>query len=97
LGGQFTIRLGGAGITGGSYPARIWGDFMRAWHTNRPVQQFAPPPAVPGGRMLQVPGGIDLSPLPPPQPAPGQQPSQPPSKPPSKPPASPGPPRPRGR
>ncbi|MGH2477269.1 MAG: hypothetical protein ACRDIL_18570, partial [Candidatus Limnocylindrales bacterium] len=61
LGAQFTIRLGGAGITGGSYPARIWGDFMRAWHTNQPIQQFAAAAPVPGGRMLAVPGGIDLS------------------------------------
>jgi penicillin-binding protein 1A len=71
LGAQFTIRLGGAGITGGSYPARIWGDFMRAWHTGRPVLQFAPAAPVPGGRMLVVPPSIDLSAKPaafPPQP-----------------------------
>jgi penicillin-binding protein 1A len=78
LGAQFTIRLGGSGITGGSYPARIWGDFMRAWHTGRPIQQFAGPQPVPGGRMLAVPGGVDLSPQPPPLPgqpgfAPGRQ------------------------
>jgi membrane peptidoglycan carboxypeptidase len=70
LGAQFTIRLGGTGITGGSYPARIWGDFMRAWHTGRPIQQFAPAQPVPGGRMLAVPGGIDLSQRP--LPLPGQ-------------------------
>jgi len=82
LGAQFTIRLGGAGITGGSYPARIWGDFMRAWHTNRPIQQFAAAAAVPGGRMLEVPGGIDLSPRPAAQkPPPGQRPGQPPGPP----------------
>jgi penicillin-binding protein 1A len=70
LGAQFTIRLGGAGITGGSYPARIWGDFMRDWHNGRPIQQFAPAPSVPGGRMLAVPGGVDLSQRP--LPLPGQ-------------------------
>ena len=86
LGAQFTIRLGGAGITGGSYPARIWGDFMRAWHTGRPIQQFAPPPRVPGGRMLAVPGGVDLSA----QPPPGQPGGPPPGRP-----GRPG--RPRGR
>jgi penicillin-binding protein 1A len=78
LGAQFTIRLGGAGITGGSYPARIWGDFMRAWHANRPIQQFASPAPVRGGRMLAVPGGIDLSRKPEGQrPPPGQPPGPP--------------------
>jgi penicillin-binding protein 1A len=78
LGAQFTIRLGGSGITGGSYPARIWGDFMRAWHTGRPIQQFAGPQPVPGGRMLAVPGGVDLSPQQPPLPG---QPGFPPGRP----------------
>jgi penicillin-binding protein 1A len=82
LGAQFSIRLGGTGITGGSYPARIWGAFMRAWHTGRPVQQFAPPPRVPGGRMLVVPGGFDLSPQRAQPPPPGQpQAPQPPAPP----------------
>jgi penicillin-binding protein 1A len=80
LGAQFTIRLGGTGITGGSYPARIWGDFMRAWHTGRPIQQFAPAQPVPGGRMLAVPGGIDLSQRP--LPLPGQPGAPPPGQPP---------------
>jgi penicillin-binding protein 1A len=79
LGAQFTIRLGGAGITGGSYPARIWGDFMRAWHNGRPVVQFAPAPSVPGGRMLAVPGGIDLTQRP--LPLPGQPGAPPPGQP----------------
>jgi penicillin-binding protein 1A len=78
LGAQFTIRLGGAGITGGSYPARIWGDFMRAWHNGRPIQQFTPAPPVPGGRMLAVPGGIDLSQRP--LPLPGQPGAPPPGQ-----------------
>jgi penicillin-binding protein 1A len=83
LGAQFTIRLGGAGITGGSYPARIWGDFMRAWHTGHSIVPFAPAPHVPGGRMLSVPPSIDLSAQQPGQPLgqpgappPGQQPTQ---------------------
>jgi penicillin-binding protein 1A len=78
LGAQFTIRLGGAGITGGSYPARIWGDFMRAWHTGQPIQQFAGPQPVPGGRMLAVPGRVDLSPQ---KPAVPGQPGFPPGRP----------------
>jgi membrane peptidoglycan carboxypeptidase len=78
LGAKFPIHInGGPGITGGTYPARIWGDFMRAWHTNRPIQDFAGPAPVPGGRMLEVPGGVDLSPSQEPEePPPGQQPGQ---------------------
>ena len=26
------VEIGGTGITGGSYPAEIWGRYMRAWH-----------------------------------------------------------------
>jgi penicillin-binding protein 1A len=96
LGAQFPIHIdGGPGITGGSYPARIWGDFMRAWHTNRPIQDFAAPSPVPGGRMLEVPGGVDLSPLPPGQPPPGQPPAPGQPPPPAQPPRPPG--RPPGR
>jgi membrane peptidoglycan carboxypeptidase len=90
LGAQFTIRLGGAGITGGSYPARIWGDFMRAWHAGRPIQQFVGPQRVPGGRMLAVPGSVDLSPLPQQQPPPPGQPGAPPGQPPGRPGRPPG-------
>jgi penicillin-binding protein 1A len=78
---QFHINLGGTGITGGTYPARIWGDFMTAWHTNRPIEGFANPQGVPGGTMLQVPGGQDLSPppttVPPPPPGGGGGPGGP--------------------
>jgi penicillin-binding protein 1A len=84
LGAQFTIRLGGAGITGSSYPARIWGDFMRSWHANRPIQQFASPAPVRGGRMLAVPGGIDLSSKPEGQQPPPRQPPGPPFGPPDR-------------
>jgi penicillin-binding protein 1A len=98
LGAQFTINLGGRGITGGTYPAQVWGDFMRAWHTNRPIQDFAGPQPVPGGRMLEVPGGVDLSPLPEPNEPPSQPPGQPPGQgqppAPPQPPGPPGPPRP---
>ncbi|HET6951287.1 MAG TPA: transglycosylase domain-containing protein [Acidimicrobiales bacterium] len=66
---NFTITLGGRNITGGSYPARIWGNFMNAWQAGRPRAPFtAPTPVAPSGSMLEVPGGIDLSPLPAPPP-----------------------------
>jgi penicillin-binding protein 1A len=81
LGSQFTINLGGSGLTGSTYPASIWGDYMTAWHDGQEIVPFQPPPARPGGTMLQVPGGVDLSPLPPAlppgftwPPRPGQQP-----------------------
>jgi penicillin-binding protein 1A len=88
LGAQFSINLGGRGITGGSYPARIWGDFMRAWHTNRPIERFPSPQPVEGeATLLELPADIDLSPRPTPtielpgapppaspSPAPGQEP-----------------------
>jgi penicillin-binding protein 1A len=74
LGHNFTIHLGGRDITGGSYPARIWGAFMNAWQQSHPNSSFAGPTPVPArGTMLEVPGGIDLSPPPappPPEPAP---------------------------
>ncbi len=103
LGAQFTINLGGTGITGGTYPARIWGDFMAAWHTNRPIVDFPNPEFVPGGGLLEVPGGQDLSPEPttttvlpagplPPPPGQGQPPAPPPGQPPG-PPATPPPPQ----
>jgi penicillin-binding protein 1A len=88
LGSQFTVNLGGRGITGSTYPAQIWGDYMTAWHDGQEVVPFQPPPARPGGTMLEVPNGIDLTPLPPPlppgfqwpPPQPGQ-PGQPPGRP----------------
>jgi len=77
LGWNYEIRLGGAGITGGRFPAAVWGAFMNAWQQGRGRVDFPGPPARPGGQTLTVPGGIDLTPAPaPPPPAPG--PEQPP-------------------
>jgi penicillin-binding protein 1A len=71
LGGKFPIVLGGTGITGGRYPARIWGSFMNAWQENRPAVGFQPATSVaPSGSMLVVPGGRDLTPPPAPPPPP---------------------------
>jgi penicillin-binding protein 1A len=64
LGSQFPIRLGGRGITGGSYPARIWGAFMNAWQEGRPPVGFLPPAPVPSSGILALPGDVDLSPPP---------------------------------
>ncbi|HEX8803451.1 MAG TPA: transglycosylase domain-containing protein, partial [Acidimicrobiales bacterium] len=71
LGAQFTITLGGRGITGATYPARIWGDYMTAWHQGKEAIPFPAPDARAGGAFLIVPNGQDLQPLPaPPRPNP---------------------------
>ena len=77
LGWNYEIRLEGTGITGGRFPAAIWGRFMNAWQQGRARADFPPPPARPGGKTLTVPGGIDLSPppAPPPPPAPAPAPA----------------------
>ncbi len=95
LGHEYQIRIaGGAPITGGQYPARIWGAFMNAWQQGRPTVAFPAPPGRPGGQTLTVPGGVDLSPPPappaPPPPDPAQPPPPGPPQPP--PPATPPPP-----
>ena len=78
LGSKFTINLGGSNITGGSYPARIWGNFMNKWMEGREPVGFNGPPGRPGGATLAVPGGIDLTP-PPAPPAPAPPPPPPPT------------------
>ncbi len=94
LGWEYEIRVaGGPGITGGRYPAQIWGAFMNAWQQGRPRVDFPGPPGRAGGQTLTVPGGVDLTPPPaPPAPLPGQP---PPPAPPGPPP--PGPPPQQGR
>jgi membrane peptidoglycan carboxypeptidase len=37
------VRIQGTGITGGSYPAEIWGRYMRAWHEGLPEREFLEP------------------------------------------------------
>ncbi len=92
LGHEYQIRIsGGAPITGGQYPARIWGAFMNAWQQGRPTAGFPGPPGRPGGKTLTVPGGVDLSPPPapaPPAPPPPGPPHQPAPPPPPAPPAA---------
>ena len=81
LGHEYQIRIsGGPPITGGQYPARIWGAFMSAWQQGRPTVDFPAAPGRAGGQTLTVPGGIDLSPPPAPPappPAPGPAPAPP--------------------
>jgi penicillin-binding protein 1A len=83
LGYEYQVRLDGSPITGGRAAAPVWGAFMNAWQAGRAEVGFPPAPGRGGGRMLTVPGGIDLSPAPaPPAPPPGPRPGpQPPPQP----------------
>ena len=56
---NFEVRIGGRGITGGSYPAEIWGRYMRAWHEGLKSRDYEDPPRTRGGRYLQVDRRID--------------------------------------
>jgi hypothetical protein len=49
-------NVGGvAGVTGGSFPARIWGAFNTAYHEGRPVKPFVAPGPTRPGRVLRTP------------------------------------------
>jgi penicillin-binding protein 1A len=43
---NYEVRIGGTGITGGSYPALIWGKYMAAWHEGLPDKQCADPGSI---------------------------------------------------
>ncbi len=56
---NYGVRIGGTGITGGRYPAGIWGDFMTAWHTGLAEAGYPAPEGTRGGRSLNVDRDID--------------------------------------
>ena len=56
---NFEVRIGGRGITGGTYPAEIWGRYMRAYHEGLEEADYEPPPRTRGGRYLKLPTRID--------------------------------------
>jgi penicillin-binding protein 1A len=56
------VRIQGRGITGGNFPAEIWGRYMRAWHEGRPTRDFRAPGDTRSGKHLQLPPGVDASP-----------------------------------
>ncbi len=56
---NFEVRIRGTGITGGSYPAEIWGRYMRAWHEGLDPLDYDDPPRTRSGRYLQVDRKID--------------------------------------
>ncbi|MET0726980.1 MAG: transglycosylase domain-containing protein [Acidimicrobiales bacterium] len=58
---NFEVRIGGRGITGGSYPAEIWGRYMRAWHEGMPAADYRDPPTTRSGQQLRLDREIDRS------------------------------------
>jgi membrane peptidoglycan carboxypeptidase len=54
------VRIRGRGITGGSYPAEIWGRYMRAWHEGLPERDTRAPAGTRAGRFLQLPTDVDV-------------------------------------
>ncbi len=55
------VVIQGRGITGGNFPAEIWGRYMRAWHEGLPTRDFRPPAGTRAGRYLQLAPDIDIS------------------------------------
>lgn len=56
---NFEVRIHGTGITGGSYPAEIWGRYMRAWHDGLGTRDYEDPPTTRSGKYLQLDRKID--------------------------------------
>ncbi|MGH9084054.1 MAG: transglycosylase domain-containing protein [Acidimicrobiales bacterium] len=56
---NFEVRIGGRGITGGSYPAEIWGRYMRAWHAGLETADYEDPPTTRAGKYLQLDRKVD--------------------------------------
>ena len=53
------VRIRGTGITGGSYPAEIWGRYMRAWHADKEPLDYHDPEPTRRGRYLSLDRSID--------------------------------------
>jgi penicillin-binding protein 1A len=58
---NYEVRIGGRGITGGSYPAEIWGRYMRAWHEDLDELDYEDPPTTRSGKYLYLDRKIDRS------------------------------------
>ncbi len=58
---NFEVKIRGTGITGGSYPAEIWGRYMRAWHAGHKAREFKAPPKTRAGKGLRLDAKIDKS------------------------------------
>jgi penicillin-binding protein 1A len=58
-GDRYEVRIRGSALTGGSYPAEIWGRYMRAWHAGLPERSFRAPGPTRAGKFLQLPPAVD--------------------------------------
>jgi penicillin-binding protein 1A len=58
--GKAPVRIRGTGITGGSYPAEIWGRYMRAWHEGKAERAYKEPSGTRAGKYLELPPNVDL-------------------------------------
>jgi penicillin-binding protein 1A len=56
---RFDMRIRGTGVTGGSYPAEIWGRYMRPWHDGLETIGYPEPEQTRPGRYLSVDRSID--------------------------------------
>jgi penicillin-binding protein 1A len=56
---RFDMRIRGTGVTGGSYPAEIWGRYMRPWHEGLETIGYPDPERTRSGRFLSVDRSID--------------------------------------
>ena len=55
-----SVEIQGTGITGGSYPAEVWGRYMRAWHEGLPEREYnEPEPSTRSSRYLRLDRDID--------------------------------------
>jgi penicillin-binding protein 1A len=55
-----SVEIRGTGITGGSYPAEIWGRYMRAWHEGLEEREYAAPePSTRSSKYLRLDREID--------------------------------------
>jgi penicillin-binding protein 1A len=53
------VVIRGSEITGGVYPAEIWGRYMRAWHEGLPERDYRAADGTRGGRYLHLPPAVD--------------------------------------
>jgi membrane peptidoglycan carboxypeptidase len=55
-----SVEIRGTGITGGSYPAEIWGRYMRAWHEGLEEREYGEPePIMRSSRYLRLDRDVD--------------------------------------
>jgi penicillin-binding protein 1A len=57
--GRVGMRIGGRGVTGGSYPAQMWQRLMAPWHEGLDVETFEAPESTRAGKYLRVDKAVD--------------------------------------